>query len=301
MERILLFIRLTRPLFLVGVAILYALGCGIANYLGVRIDWGIYISGQLWVSLLQLSTQFLNEYFNSPMDQKNPNRTFLTGGSGMVGPGKLSREVPLIAALACLAFLASLTVVIIARVQPDIVAYIIMGLAFLGGLFYSTPPIKLEASGYGELTTTIMVAYLVPAYAYVLQTGEMHRLVAMSAFPLAALHLAMLVAFELPDYGTDLKYGKRTLIVRMGWENVMNFHNILVFSAYLLLILAVTFGFPWFVAWPALLTMPLGLLLVWQMRRIASGVKPNWNALVFGSAALFLLVSYLMAFAFWIN
>ena len=86
MENLRLFIKLTRPLFLVGVALLYALGAGIAKYLGVRIDWGFYILGQLWVTLLQLSTQYLNEYFNAPMDQNNPNRTFLTGGSGAVGP-----------------------------------------------------------------------------------------------------------------------------------------------------------------------------------------------------------------------
>jgi hypothetical protein len=36
---VLRFIQLTRPLFLFGVAVVYALGAGIARYLGVDIDW----------------------------------------------------------------------------------------------------------------------------------------------------------------------------------------------------------------------------------------------------------------------
>jgi 1,4-dihydroxy-2-naphthoate octaprenyltransferase len=203
--------------------------------------------------------------------------------------------------LTCLAFLASLTVVLIAQVDLAPEAYLIMGLAFLGAFFYSTPPVKLEASGYGELTTSVMIAFMVPAYAYLLQAGELHRLVAMSAFPLAALHLAMLLAFELPDYATDLKYGKRTLMVRLGWERGMALHNILILSAFLLVVLAAAFGYPWFAAWPALLPLPLGIFQIWQMRRIAEGSPPNWNALVVGALALFGAMVYLIGFTFWIN
>jgi hypothetical protein len=49
---LLAFIRLTRPLFLLGVAIVYALGAGIARYLGVEIDWNAYLLGQAWVTFI---------------------------------------------------------------------------------------------------------------------------------------------------------------------------------------------------------------------------------------------------------
>jgi len=106
-----------------------------------------------------------------------------------------------------------------------------MGFALLGSLAYSTPPIKLEGSGYGELMVSVIVAFMLPAYAFILQTGELHRLVAMSAFPLTVMHLAMLLAFELPDYANDIKFGKRTIMVRIGWRNGMILHNILILSA----------------------------------------------------------------------
>jgi len=298
MESLRLFIRLTRPLFLLGAALLYALGVGIARYLGYPIDVGAYILGQTWVTLLQLSTHYLNEYYNAPADQNNPNRTPFTGGSGAVGPGKLTRRIALIAGMTCLAGLASLTVLMFARgLRP--LELSIMAIAFLGAFFYSTPPVHLEASGYGELTTSILVAFFVPAFAYTLQTGDLHRLVAMSTFPLVTLHLAMLIAFELPDYGNDLQYDKRTLLVRMGWQNGMALHNLLILVAFLILGLALVFGLPPFVALPAFLPFPLGLLQIWQIRRIAAGAKPNWFAVALTAMVLFGSMAYLMAFAFW--
>jgi 1,4-dihydroxy-2-naphthoate octaprenyltransferase len=295
------FVQLSRPMFLVGVAVLYAMGAGIAHYLGATISWEAYILGQLWVTLLQLGAIYLDEYFNSEADQSNPNRTFLTGGSGAVGEGKLPRRVAMMAALTCLAVLASMTVIVISKFSPPAEALLIMGLAFLGAFFYSVPPVKLDASGYGELVAAILVAYLVPAYAFLLQTGEMHRLVAMSAFPLVAAHMSMLLAFELPDYATDLKFQKRTLMIRLGWQNGMALHNILILSAFVLIVLARFFGYPKFAMLAGLLPLPLGLFQIWQIRSIANGGKPNWNLLAIGAGALFASMAYLLGFAFWTN
>jgi len=301
MEKIGLFIRLTRPQFIIGAAILYAMGVGIAHYLGISINWVEYVFGQLWVILLQLSAQYLNEYFNTTADSENQNRTPITGGSGALGSEKLPRRIALMAAYTCLAFLASLTVVMISQMMLTPTALLIMGFALLVSLMYSTPPIKLEGSGYGELMVSILVAFTLPAYAFVLQTSEMHRLVAMSAFPLTVMHIAMLLTFELPDYANDIKFGKRTIMVRIGWRNGMILHNILILSAYLLLGLAAINGMPRFVWLPVLLTLPLGFFQIWQMRRIADGAKPNWTALTVVSMSLFGSMTYLMTFAYWIN
>ena len=113
MQTLVLIIRLSRPLFLLGAALVYALGAGIARYLGVEIDWGIYLLGQAWVTLLQLSTHYLNEYFDAPADAENPNRTPFSGGSGAIGPGKLGRSTALALAAGCLTVVASLTVLLI--------------------------------------------------------------------------------------------------------------------------------------------------------------------------------------------
>ena len=176
-----------------------------------------------------------------------------------------------------------------------------MLLIFLGAFFYSTPPLRLEASGYGELVTGVIIGFLVPALAFVLQEGELHRLVAMVGFPLVASQMAMLMAFSLPDYLTDLKHEKRTLMVRLGWQNGMLMHNVLILVGYLLVVIAWTFNLPNFAAIAGLLSLPVGLFQVWQMRRIADGAPVNWSALTIGAVAQFVLMAYFLAFAFWTN
>jgi len=279
--------------------LLYALGVGVARFLGASINWEIYLLGQGWVTLVQLSTHLLNEYFDAPADAQNPNRTPFSGGSGALGPGKLRREVALWAAVTCLTVAASLTVLLLRLTRPEGGVLLVMGLIFAGAFFYSIPPVRLVSSGYGELTTSIIVANLVPALAFLLQYSELHRLLAMATFPLTALHLAMMLVFELPDYAVDIKYEKQTLLVRMGWERGMLMHNLLILMAYLILGLAAFLGLPLAIALPAFLSLPLGLFQIWMMNRIADGAKPNWQALTFTAAALLGVTTYLLLFTFW--
>jgi len=294
-----LFIRLSRPFFLLGGGLVYSLGVGIAHYLGVNIDWGRYILGQAWVTTLQLATHYLNEYFDSPADDANANRTLFSGGSGALGQDGLPREVALWAGIASLTGATSLTVILMRVSGLNTALFLIMALIFLGAFFYSIPPVRLVETGYGELTTSIVVASLVPAFAFILQYGEFHRLVAMSTFPLITLHIAMMLAIELPDYANDLKFEKLTLMVRVGWERGVAFHNILILITYLLIGVAMFFKFPLAVAVPALLTLPLGLFQIWYINRITAGAKPNWNLLGLLAVLVFGVTAYLLTFSFW--
>lgn len=299
MQLILLWIRLSRPLFLLGAILVYALGAGIARYLGAQIDWGIYLIGQGWLIFLQLATHYFNEYYDTPGDSENTSRTPFSGGSGALGPEGLPRNAALYAALASLGLVSYLTFILLRSNSVAPAGWLLMALIFLGAFFYSVPPVRLVASGYGELTTSILVANLLPALAFLLQTGELHRLVAMSTFPLTTLHLAMMLSFEFPDYSNDLRHLKQTLLVRLGWRSGMIIHNILILTAYLLLGVAAAFGMPMMIVLPAFLTLPLGILQIWQMWRIAEGGKPNWLALTLTPVVLFGAMAYLLTFAFW--
>jgi 1,4-dihydroxy-2-naphthoate octaprenyltransferase len=159
--------------------------------------------------------------------------------------------------------------------------------------------VRLVATGYGELTTCILLANLVPALGFVLQTGQLHRLLAMSTFPLTALTLASMLALEFPDYASDLKTEKRTLLVRLGWERAIRVHHALVLGAYLLFGFSISLGLPMAIGLPPLLTLPLALLQIWYINRIALGLKPNWTALTLNAAAISAAAAYLLAYAFW--
>ena len=285
------FSRFSWLLIFLVVALLYAMGAGIARYLGTPLAVDAYLLGQAWVIALQLATYFLYRYFDLQTRVENLGRTMLAGlpyRSGFV----------LLAAV-FLTITASLSVLLINSGRLTQAAFVILILGFLGAIFYAIPPIQLASSGYGELTSSILVANLVPTFAFLLQFGDFHRVLAMATFPITMLHLAMMLVFGLPDYASHIKRQKRTLLIRMGWENAMTLHNILILVAFLLVGLAAVFGFPAFAAFPAFLPLPLGLLQIWYINRIANGIKPNWNALTFASVVLFTFMVYVMTFAFW--
>lgn len=291
-RQIWLFIRLTRPIFLAGGALLYALGAAIAYYLGRTIDPGSYLLGQGLVLCIQLMAQYLNEYFDFTGDRANQNRTALSGGSGVLGSEGLRPQVALYAAISVLALAASLATVLLMTTGSSLTAWLILGMGFLGAFAYSAPPLRLVSSGYGELMASVLVAALVPSFGYALQSESLHLMLALASFPLVALHMAMLIALELPDYTADQKSGKHTLLVRLGWRMAMRIHNGAIILAALSLIGATLIGLPIRIAISMAIALPLAAAQIWHMWRIRRGLTPLWRTLTLGAVALFVLAAY---------
>jgi len=291
--KLLLFIRLSRPLFLLGGLLLYALGAAIAAYLGRPIDVALYLVGQAIVTLLQLMTHYLNEYFDAEADRESDSRTRLTGGSGAIGPEGLPKSVALNAAVISLALATTISTAALITQAFPLLAWPVLLLGFFGAFFYSTPPLRLMSTGYGELAIALVVAGLTPTFAYVLQTGELHRLLLMSTIPLIALCFAMIIVFELPDYATDVKHGKRNLMVRLGWSAAMRAHDIAIVFALISFAIAFLFGLPPRVGLGALIVVPLAGAQMWQLNRIRQGYPPKWTTLTFTALALFGIAAYL--------
>ena len=224
---IMLFLKLSRPVLLLGGIGQTFLGAGIAHYLGRSIDWSVFFLGLFWVILVQLAAHYLNEYFDYPVDRENENRTAFSGGSGVLGEGegKLNRRVALSAFVVAVTLAAALILTMIWSGMLTPAGALIMALILAGALAYSIPPVQLSRSGYGELAAAIIGGYLVPILAYNLQTGGAHRLVALSSLPITLLMVVFLLGVSFPDYATDLKYGKRTFLLRAGWQNAMTVHN----------------------------------------------------------------------------
>ena len=176
---------------------------------------------------------------------------------------------------------------------------LIMALILAGALAYSIPPVQLSRSGYGELAAAIIGGYLVPILAYNLQTGGAHRLVALSSLPITLLMVVFLLGVSFPDYATDLKYGKRTFLLRAGWQNAMTVHNTMILLAFIVLSSLWFFDYPRSILLPAYLTLPLGLTQFWQMRMIAAGNKPAWKALTLNAAGLVGSLIFLLTYTFW--
>jgi 1,4-dihydroxy-2-naphthoate octaprenyltransferase len=292
LRKIWLFVRLSRPIFLAGGALVYALGAAIAHYLGIKLDTTRYLIGQGLVLCIQLMAQYLNEYFDAAEDRNNTNRTPLSGGSGVLGADGLRPQVALYAAIVSLALAASLSTALLTLGESSPLVWVILILGLLFAVAYSAPPLRLVASGYGELIVSVLVAALVPAFAFILQTGELHALLAASSLPLIALHLTMLIALEFPDYAADRSNGKLTLTVRLGWRMAMRLHDFALGMAALSVLSALWIGLPTRIAISMAITLPLAAAQIWQLSRIRRGFPPRWRMLTVGGVALFILAVY---------
>jgi 1,4-dihydroxy-2-naphthoate octaprenyltransferase len=296
-------LRTARPYSLLAGVVFYALGGGIAAFLGDDPNWPVYWLGQGAVTLLQLSSYFLYEYFErsgQPPFQSKFRRP-PTQANEPESPLPVPRVIFLQIALTTLTAGAVLTVILLSAGNLSPVAFFFISLAFVLSILYAVPPFRLVYSGYGELLLSILIANLFPAIAYVLQSGALHRLLAMMTFPLTLLYLAAILAQELPQYMEDVKYSRQTMLVRLGWQRGMNLHNLLIAGAFILLAISVIAGLPWELAYPAFLALPVGIFQIWQMNGIAGGGKPRWRLLTLTAMACVGLAAYFMNLALWTN
>ncbi len=297
------FLRLGRPLFLVGGFVFYGLGVAAARYEGVELRWDVLLWGQAAVTAVQLMTHFGNDYFDLPADRLNRTPTRWSGGSRVLPDGHLPAGAALVAAvvmaLVALCIFAVLAVVYRLPAWPILLLLAAQVLAWE----YSAPPLRLHSRGLGELTVALIVPVLTPMVAYTLQAGRPGLLPLLAALPLACLQAAMILVINFPDAAADHQAGKRTLVVRLGRRQAAQLHPALLALSYFLLPLGVRSGLPAAVALAALLPLPLAVWLMWRVGSTARGTNArddtaDWSGLAFWSIGLLMSTATLQLIAF---
>lgn len=293
MQRLIILLRLSRPLYLVFAVLTYMLGAGIARYLGISLNLVVFWLGLGGISMTQFSMGLLAEA-HRPVDQPSDTDENQAERVNL-------RKAALILAVSALATVAVIAILLVQERALSPVAILFLGLSLIAVLAYAVPPLRLVDAGFGEFTLAVHIAVIAPALGFVLQQGEYHRLVAIISFPLTLLALAYLLVLDFPTFAVDEKYDRRTLLRNLGWQRAVPIHHILVFGAYLLLASALLFGLAWGLIWPAFLSLPFALLQVYLLRIISQGAKPIWSLLTANALAVFGLTAYLLTFAFWLR
>ena len=258
-------IRLGRPLFLAGGFIFYGLGAAVAAYDGYPILLLPYLLGQTAVTAAQWMTHYCNDYFDVEVDRLNRTPTRWSGGSRVLLEGLVRPRTALIAAqvLGGVALAATGGVALMSGLLPAG----LMLLAIVAAWEYSAPPLRLAASGFGELAVALTVTGLTPLAGYAAATGGLSTRVALTIIPLCFLQFAMMLTVTFPDARADTIAGKGTLVVRLGGVQAARVHNAALIVAYLVLPLLVFFGLPPFVALAMALTAPVALWQAWRVSR----------------------------------
>lgn len=290
LRKLVAFVRLGRPKFLLGGVALYALGALVAMLHGAEFDPAAYWVGQLAVSAIQLMTHYSNDYFDYHADRANSTPTRWSGGSRVLVAGQLHRSVALRAALV-LAGIACCAIAIIALwpSDPKPVAAGILTLMLLLSWCYSSPPLHLHTRGLGEPTVMIVVPLLTPLAAFVLQTGQLAWSVVLLSVPLCLLQLVMLLTLEFPDHQGDRAVGKRTWIVLFGAKTVAYSCAALLALAFGVSFMSGELGVPDGVIRAWVWIAPLGLFQFLRMLARDWEHPKAWEGLCFGAVSLFFL------------
>ncbi|HTX80240.1 MAG TPA: hypothetical protein VMC62_11250, partial [Longilinea sp.] len=245
------------PFYLVIGVLYYAMGVGIAHFLGHIIQWQEFWAGLACVFVLQIASYFLKAYFEL---KETPS----SSTAERARKNLLSRSFMLVG-LTALSIGAVLTVFLLSLRVDKPLALFIFGIMFVLAFTYGVPPFSLYKRGYGELSNAIILSTLTPALAYVLQIGALHRILTVLTIPCLLVLIARELGVALQSYGEEMKYGPRTAMGHLGWQRGMGLHNLLVLLAFVVLAGAALLGLSWNLIWPGLLALPVGLFQIWQM------------------------------------
>jgi len=279
------------PFYLVLSVFYYAMGTGVAHFLGHVIQWGVFWSGLACVIVLQIASYFLKGYFELKETPRfsatDPEQTNLVAHSFIL------------VGLTALSIGTILAAFLLSQRTDKLLELFLLGLMFVLAFAYGVPPFSLYRRGFGELSNAIILSSLTPALAYLLQMGTLHRILTVLTVPCLLVLIARELGVALQSYGEEMKYGVRTAMGHLGWQRGMGLHNLLVLLAFVVLAGTALFGLPWNLIWPGMLALPVGLFQIWQMVQIAAGAKPRWRLLRFTIDATPMLMVYMLALALW--
>ena len=224
-----------------------------------------YLLGQAMVTSTQITAHYVNEYADVDVDRLVSNRTFFSGGSGVLAKAELDPKVALRAAqvtsILAIGFSAAVT-----AFSP--VAAIIGLLALAASWAYSMPPVRILDTGWGELATSKVVTVGVPVVGALVQGGRVGAALVAIMAAMLAVHLAMMRAFELPDLDTDLAAGKTVVAVRVGATRTKRLIRFLLAASATIIVVAIASGtLSADSGWVVAAALAPASLTVWAMHR----------------------------------
>ena len=275
------------------VALLYALGAGLAHYLDHGIRWATFAIGLAWVLAIVATSATLPTLFQPASDAQSAQPVGDVQQTGR--PTRRRFALGLFLALLSVGLILALGT----QTTLDPTAWLFLAGTTFVSLAYTMPPWRLGSSDYSELVLAVLLAVLIPGLGFTVLSGQLHRLWVFFTLPFIPLMLAALMAWHLPRYGDGSPTAGHFIMARIGWQNGVTVHNLLVLSAFLLLAASSLAGVPWYVAWPSLLGLPFGLFEIYLLLQIVSGARPNWRMLRAAAIAMVGITVYSLAFTLW--
>ncbi len=213
-------ILLARPHFLIPGFLLYALGFMFAVYNDGVLSLDQFLLGYSIMLPAHLAVSFSNDYFDVEADaisKRNP----ISGGSGILVQRPELRPLALKIALGLMLLSAIMATIFFLIYHP---AWYFLLFAWGGNLigwFYTAPPLRFVYRGWGEVTTAIAAAMIMPGLGYMCSLGALDIKFFALAGVLFGYGLFFIITVEMPDIESDRVAGKNNLLVRIGLRSGM--------------------------------------------------------------------------------
>ncbi len=165
-------------------------------------------------------------------------------------------------------------------------------LSIASGVAYTGGPYPLGYNGLGDLFVFLFFGLVAVCGTVFVQAATIPTLAVWASLPVGAIATAVLVVNNLRDGPTDVKAGKRTLVVRFGRSFGVGEYVLLILLAYLVPVFLLMFGLCGRGVLLPLLTLPLALPLV---RSVVHDRGAALNQTLAGTARLLLFHGLLFA------
>lgn len=232
--------------------------------------------------LLHAGTNVVNDYYDHVSGNDEANVQFVrpfTGGSRMIQKGLLSPREVLIEGLLCFALGSLIGVYLAFRVGKMVLFLGVIGA--LSGFFYTAPPLRLVATGAGEILVGLNFGTLMTLGSFYVQTGWLAWEPVWASLPLALLIAAVLYINEFQDCEADKAVGKNHWVARVGRARAVKGYAWLLGLTYATILLGAVLGKVSLWALLGLLTAPIA----WKGLRVAQRFFDDYLKLAPANAA----------------
>ncbi len=253
---------------------------------GVGYRWGAVLAALLGAMFIQVGTNLANDVFDyekgaDTADRLGPTRVTQ---AGLLTPSQVRAGMVVSFALATAAGVY-LTAVAGWPIVAIGVASIASGVAYTGG------PYPLGYNGLGDVFVFAFFGVVAVCGTAFVALGSVPSLALALSVPVGALATAVLVVNNVRDHTTDVRVGKRTVVVRFGRRfGVAEYVACWVAALAVPVALAVVRHSPWMLL--PLLTAPLAVVL---SRKVATVEGRPLNPVLGATAGSLLLHSVLTA------
>jgi len=223
--------------------------------------WSVLIITLIAAVAAHAGANVWNDYFDHlfKADDYNVHPTPFSGGSRVIQEGKMTPGAVLWLAIACYAVAIAACIWLIWLSGWPLIIFGLVGL-FLS-VQYSAPPLKLAYRGHGlgELATGLGFGPVMVVGTYFAQTGTVRPDAVWASLPMGFLIAAVLWVNEFPDYESDRRAGKQTMVVVQGPRFAVAGYVAIMIAAYICVIVG---GLAGLMPWTALvtfLTLPMAI------------------------------------------